>query len=355
MTATGQSPRTVDPASREARRPLPAGVALIVIVAALLAGLLLNATDILRTAERQEPGWIRTVGVTVMQPIADISHFLFLDRPRAALDAALGRNRSPSALVVETTDTTMSAATTAGGSAPATTPTTASPTTSLPEIPTRRTVSAADPLVLYIGGDSMVGQFGPMLQNRAADSDMVESEVVYEFESGLSRPDFVDWPERLADVQAGLAPDVFVLFFGGNDAQAIYMPDGSWIEYGTEEWEQEYRSRVDAVMNQLEDDGRWVYWMGMPVVRSETFLPKVELMNSIYEEVAADHPMVEYVSSWEVFEGPEGGYSEYLTNADGDLVDMRLDDGVHLTTNGGIRLAEVTYQRIAEDWGLPAG
>jgi uncharacterized protein len=223
----------------------------------------------------------------------------------------------------------------------------------VPAVPEQRTVTAADPLVLYIGGDSMVGQFGPMLQNRAGESGQVESEVVYEFESGLSRPDFVDWPERLADVQAGLDPDAFVLFFGGNDAQAIYMPDGTWIDFGTPEWEEEYRARVDAVMTQLEEAGDWVYWMGMPIVRSDTFRPRVELMNSIYQSVAENHPMVEFVSSWEVFQGADGGYSEYLTDAAGDLVDMRLDDGIHLTTNGGIRLADVTYRRIAEDWNLP--
>lgn len=344
MTTTPTTPPPSDDPST--RRPMAAGLALFVIIAALLAGLLLNSADILRTAQRQEQGWMRTIGIALMEPVHDVSHLLYLDRPRAVLDDALGRR---------------TAAPEPAGQGP--TPSTPTTTTSAPTVetttittvpmPTRRTVDAGDPLILYIGGDSMVGQFGPMLQNRAGDSGMVESEVVYEFESGLSRPDFVDWPQRLARVQEDLDPDVFVLFFGGNDAQAIFMPDGTWIDFGTPAWDEEYRRRVDDVMTQLEEGGDWAYWMGMPVVRSETFLPKVRLMNSIYEDVASEHPMVEYVPSWEVFEGPDGGYSEYLTNADGDLVDMRLDDGIHLTTNGGIRLAEVTYQRIAEDWGLP--
>ena len=206
---------------------------------------------------------------------------------------------------------------------------------------------------MYIGGDSMVGQFGPMLDNRASQSGMVESEVVYEFESGLSRPDFIDWPQRLEQVSEELDPDVFVVYFGGNDAQAIYMPDGSWIEFGTPEWEEEYRRRVDEVMTLLTDRGHWVYWMGLPIVQSESFQERVRLMNQIYEEQAAQHEMVTFIEAWSVFEGPDGGYSEYLTDANGDLVDMRLDDGIHYTTAGAIRLAEVVYQVIAEDWGLP--
>lgn len=332
--------------SESERRRIPAGVALIVIIGALLLGLLLNAPDILRTAERQEQGWQRTVGVALMEPIAEVSHLLYLDRPREAVDALLVRGPVPA-----DEPSTPSPATTA----PPVAASSSSSTSTTVAAPTRRTVSVEEPLVMYIGGDSMVGQFGPMLDNRAARSGMVDSEFVYEFQSGLSRPDFVDWPERLRTVSAQLDPDVFVLFFGGNDAQAIYMPDGSWVDFDTPEWEEEYRRRVDGVMNQLEEAGHWVYWMGMPIVRSETFRPRVELLNEIYESEAADHPRVTFIESWSVFQGPDGGYSEYLTDAEGNLVDMRLDDGVHLTTAGAIRLAEVVYQIMAEDWGLGEG
>lgn len=332
--------------SESERRRIPAGVALIVIIGALLLGLLLNAPDILRTAERQEQGWQRTVGVALMEPIAEVSHLLYLDRPREAVDALLVRGPVPA-----DEPSTPSPATTA----PPVAASSSSSTSTTVAAPTRRTVSVEEPLVMYIGGDSMVGQFGPMLDNRAARSGMVDSEFVFEFQSGLSRPDFVDWPERLRTVSAQLDPDVFVLFFGGNDAQAIYMPDGSWVDFDTPEWEEEYRRRVDGVMNQLEEAGHWVYWMGMPIVRSETFRPRVELLNEIYESEAADHPRVTFIESWSVFQGPDGGYSEYLTDAEGNLVDMRLDDGVHLTTAGAIRLAEVVYQIMAEDWGLGEG
>lgn len=334
-----------DPSTQEVedtRRRLPAGIVLVVVIGSLFFGLLLNAPDILRTAERQEPGWQRTVGVTLMEPIARVSNFLLLDRPRALIDDLLGRAPAqPEASPPPTS------------AAPSTTTVPATTSTTVVEEAERRTITPEEPLQMYIGGDSMVGQFGPMLDNRASQSGMVASEVVYEFESGLSRPDFVDWPERLTDVSDDLDPDVFVLYFGGNDAQAIYMPDGSWIEYGTPEWEEEYRSRVEEVMTLLEERGHWVYWMGMPVVRSETFQERVRFLNEIYSSEASDHPRVRFVETWSVFEGPEGGFSEYLTNADGDLVDMRLDDGVHYTTAGAIRLADVTYDILAEDWNLP--
>lgn len=327
----------------DGRRRIPAGIVLLVVVTSLLVGLFLNAPDILRTARRQEPGWQRTVGVALMEPISEASRFLFLDRPRRLIDTALGRapaGGEPASPPVTTPSVT-------------TIPDQTTTSTTAPSAVERREVTHEDPLVMYIGGDSMVGQFGPMLDNRASQSEMVESEVVYEFESGLSRPDFVDWPERLRRVSEDLDPDVFVIYFGGNDAQAIYMPDGSWIEFGTPEWEEEYRRRVDEVMALLTERGHWVYWMGLPIVQSESFQERVRLMNRIYQEQAAEYERVSFIEAWSVFEGPDGGYSEYLTNAEGDLVDMRLDDGVHYTTAGAIRLAEVVYEVIAEDWNLP--
>jgi hypothetical protein len=253
------------------------------------------------------------------------------------VDAAIGRQDDVSPTSTTTTTAPTPVAT------PETTTTTA---------PSRREITATDPLRMFIGGDSMVGQFGPMLENTAEAGGLVEvTEVLYEFSSGLTRPDFLDWPVRLREIREAQDPDVIVLFFGGNDAQAIQI-DGTWHEFGSETWMTEYRARVGDLMAELDEDGRDVYWMGMPIVRSDDFRQKVEVLNEIYRSEADRFERVNFVDSWPVFTGADGGFSEYLTDANGDLVDMRLNDGIHLTTAGGIRLAEVTFGFIADKWGI---
>ena len=316
---------------------MPAGRVIGVIVVALAIGLILNAPDIRRTAERQEAGWKRDVAIAMIQPFDWFSKTLRLDAPHNLIDAAIGRpsEQSPTS----TTTTTMPV--------PVATPDTTTTTS-----PTRREITAADPLRMFIGGDSMVGQFGPMLENTAEAGGLVDvTEVLYEFSSGLTRPDFLDWPVRLREIREVQNPDVIVLFFGGNDAQAIQI-DGVWFEFGSDTWLSEYRTRVGALMTELDEDGRDVYWMGMPIVRSEDFRQKVEVLNEIYRSEAERFDGVNFVDSWSVFTGADGGFSEYLTDANGDLVDMRLNDGIHLTTAGGIRLAEVAFGVIAAHWGL---
>jgi hypothetical protein len=319
---------------------MAAGQVIGVSLVALVIGLLLNAPDIRRTADRQEAGWRRDLAVTVIEPFEWFARALRLDAAHNLIDRALGRDPSPVVVAAEST-TTITTAVTSGSS----------PTTTVP-VEVRRQVTAADPLRIFIGGDSMVGQFGPMLENRAEKSGLVRiTEVIYEFDSGLTRPDFVDWPQRLREVNRVQDPEVIVLFFGGNDAQAIQIA-GDWHEFGTDEWVEEYRRRVSDLMSELDGDNRDVYWIGMPIVRSDSFRQKVEVLNQIYRSEAERFECVTYVDSWQLFTGPGGGYSEYLVDASGDLVDMRLNDGIHLTTAGGIRLAETVFGLIADNWGV---
>ncbi len=316
---------------------MPAGRVIGVIVFALAIGLILNAPDIRRTAERQEAGWKRDVASAMIQPFEWFARTLRLDAPHNLIDSAIGRQAEQSPPSTTTTTAPVPVAT------PETTPTTA---------PSRREITAADPLRMFIGGDSMVGQFGPMLENTAEAGGLVEvTEVLYEFSSGLTRPDFLDWPVRLREIREVQDPDVIVLFFGGNDAQAIQI-DGVWHEFGSDTWMAEYRTRVGDLMYELDEDGRDVYWMGMPIVRSDDFRQKVEVLNEIYRSEAERFESVNFVDSWSVFTGADGEFSEYLTDSNGDLVDMRLNDGIHLTTAGGIRLAEVAFGVIAENWGI---
>ena len=68
----------------------------------LLAGVLflglatfLNAASLLKTAERQPDGAVRTLAVGIMSPLAEMSGVLLLDRPRQLLDSAPWGARPP--------------------------------------------------------------------------------------------------------------------------------------------------------------------------------------------------------------------------------------------------------------------
>lgn len=337
---------------------MPARRAVAVTLAALLLGALLNAGDLLATARQQPFGWPRQVAVTVTEPLYQLSRALGLDRPRAALDRALGNDAEPApAEAVVAAPSPSSAPPDPGAATAAPSPRRRAPSpqadrpTPSPTASEARVVGAADPLRMFVAGDSMVGQFGPAMQDLAGDTGVVTTQVQYEFKSGLTRPDFLDWPARMREVGAAFDPDVIVFFIGGNDPQPLKL-DGVVREPGDPVWVAEYRRRVEELMDQLQTDGRRVYWIGMPIARDAEYTRRMRMLNDIYATEASTRPAITFVSSWEVFTGPDGQFSEYLPDDDGDLVDMRLNDGIHLTTAGAYRLARVVFGRIVEELEL---
>src|SRR5262245_7726811 len=81
--------RRTRPRAEGERRLWSAGHALVVCVLALLIAALLNAPGIHKSAYNQPDGWKRDVALAFTGPLNTVSHALFLDRPRAAIQSAI--------------------------------------------------------------------------------------------------------------------------------------------------------------------------------------------------------------------------------------------------------------------------
>ena len=68
----------------------PAGRVLVIIVAALVLAMLVNADALVARAERKPPGAERDRSLAVWHPVQDVSHVLQLDRLRQVTDWAVG-------------------------------------------------------------------------------------------------------------------------------------------------------------------------------------------------------------------------------------------------------------------------
>ena len=110
-----------------------------------------------------------------------------------------------------------------------------------------------DPLRLHVLGDSMVRFFGDTMVSLANDTGVIDATTEHELSSGLSRPDFYDWPARLVEVMASEDPDAVVLMIGGNDAQSIVV-DGQIARPFSDAWMGEYSARVGHAMDLVTTD-----------------------------------------------------------------------------------------------------
>ena len=341
----------------------------------LAVAALLSSESLVGLAERQPVGTSRDIALSAARNLHRASSFLSLDRPANALRSALGKDETTydvAAIIASNAPTEQAPPTTPAGT-PDTAPTPSSPVTaSSVSPPTSSTAAPApstattapplagppaardssvrpitedDPLKLWVGGDSLslsltVG-FG-----RVTSPTLVDFTRDTQLSSGLTRKDFLDWPQRLARLLTEDRPDVLVIMFGGNDYQDVIF-NGQLLERPSRPWLDFYRTRVAEAMDLLNQPGLQVIWVGQPVMRSDFFSAGMAHLNEIYRSEAATRTSISYFDTWNLFTDPQGNYTDTI---DGTL--MRENDGIHLTTAGGIRLAQAIWNQAAPRWGL---
>ncbi|WP_423917794.1 DUF459 domain-containing protein [Candidatus Poriferisodalis sp.] len=394
--------------STDRRTGVAAGRVLAAGALGLLLAIMLNSQQLLREAQQKPFGWERDASVAVWEPVEGASSAVGLHLPRLWADEALGHSvtdpgattdpfasavvgdaagdaavadSTPTGVVVADTpatgpvgtdsDDTPAVAdqmTDSGSTVGGTVGTeltagdeqqasgtlddvaTSAPPTSVPWFPT-----PADPLQLSIMGDSMVQFFGKTMVGLANDTGVIDASTEHQLASGLSRPDFYDWPTRIVEVMAGEDPDAVVLMFGGNDAQAIVV-DGQIARRFSESWLQEYSARVGHIMDLVTTDPeRILIWVGQPIMEDPEYDSRMQRVNEVFAAEAAERDRVRYVDIRDLFRGPNGGFSRYVADADGQLTDVRLTDGVHLSTIGGRWLSEVLLDELGLVVDLTSG
>ena len=134
--------------------------------------------------------------------------------------------------------------------------------------------------------------------------------------------------------------------FGGNDYQDVYH-NGQLLKRPSQGWLDFYRSRVAEAMDLLNQPDIEVIWVGTPIMRGEFFATGMAHLNEIYRSEAASRSSIQYFDSWHRFADANGNYTDHIN---GQLV--READGIHLTTAGGVLLAEAIWETIAPRWGI---
>jgi hypothetical protein len=336
------------------------------IVAGLLLAALLNADHLEDRADKMPFGAERDFWLSIWRPVQAVSDALLLNRPRQWLDDLTDReitkpnlglvNQPPPTQTTgpgnsptpdQATPTPQAGQSPSPGASPTPEPTaTSTPTAAEPAV---RVPTAENPIKMFIAGDSMAVSFGGALSRMASETGLITPELDARASTGLSRPDFYDWPTRLNDVAQGPDADVMVVIFGANDSQGVKTPDGEIFQPLSDGWRAEYRRRVSGTMDLITAPNRLVVWVGQPVMEGEDFSARMADINEIYRSEAAKRSGIVFFDSWPLFTDEDGNYAAYLPDGDGADQLMRAGDGIHLSLEGSDRLARAVLDRINED------
>ena len=217
---------------------------------------------------------------------------------------------------------------------------TASTTTRPRRVVHRRALTPADPLRLWIAGDSLAGSIGPSLGELTANTGVVQPQYDSRVSSGLLTPDFYDWPKHAQQQLALLDPEVVVFIIGTNDANV-------W----SDKLSDQYRIRTEAMMRELVGTKhRDVYWVGAPVAQAKHHETGVLEVNRIQREAAAAVAGVTYVDAHAIFDDANGNYQSRFADQFGRTQIMRAGDGVHFSVAGADLISADIFGLVNAEW-----
>jgi hypothetical protein len=98
--------------------------------------------------------------------------------------------------------------------------------------------------------------------------------------------------------------------------------------------------------------GARIVWIGLPPLRDPERRTAAEDMNGAAADEAAKRPEASYVDLHGMFGADSGAFSPYVRGPSGQMVRVRQEDGVHLTTEGTEWVADLVYGRILADAGV---
>jgi uncharacterized protein len=334
-----EHPHAELPAHEDGRVRAPWTRVLGIAVAAFGVWFLLFAPTLQHNAQVSPVGTRRTVSLDVTGPVAALSRALQLSRIVSATGRSNGVPGGSVGLITSgprptTTPTTHPAP---GSGTKGTTPTTTPPD---PKEPT-----AAAPLRALIVGDSIGLDLGGPLQSDLAGTGVVSAALDARVSTGLTRPDYFDWPAELASDIKTAQPQVVVIMMGANDAQDFLGPPD--VPYTSPQWNTLYAQRVAKFMQIAQSGGATVVWVGMPPMQNPGLNAQMSDLNAVVQQQAVQtKPPVTYLSTDRSLGTPQGGYTAFVTNGAGQVVNVRTPDGTHMTPGGGQVVAQQVMSEL---------
>lgn len=207
-----------------------------------------------------------------------------------------------------------------------------------------RSVGAAKKRVLVVGASSIQFAVGTTLERRIPQYEGVKVMRFGKLATGLSRPDYFDWPKKIDALAKKFKPDLVIANFGGNGAQNIPLEGYAEAKYPSAEWDAAYAQRVTGLLELCQGHGADVVFVGMPNMRKPAFASKMAYLNKVQQK-AAEEAGALWISTWEMSSMPDGTYRKSIEVGQRRGL-MRTSDGIHYRGLGAQFVVDNVLQQI---------
>lgn len=187
--------------------------------------------------------------------------------------------------------------------------------------------------VLLIGDSMMMEGLGPTLHHRLRKRDNLDVYREGKYSSGLSRPDFYDWPSNLAAMLDKYRPDLLIMSLGANDTQDIVIDKKRYF-IDTKSWAEIYLQRCKDFITLADNGKRHIVWISLPVMGKEPYFTRTRLISKLQEEASKTISSAEFVNIEHLLT-ENGKYTTFYKDKNNQSIRLRSQDLIHVSTAGG--------------------
>lgn len=193
-------------------------------------------------------------------------------------------------------------------------------------------------------GDAIGGGLGAGLARVSEPSGEYDVSVRLNEESGLARPEVYDWAATVPKILAGNTFDVIVVQLGANDRQTI-RDGGQRYDFNSPEWIAAYRKQIDLLLDQLQAANARIIWVSPPPMKDPEYDAAMRVIAALQQERVAARGLT-FLDIRPQFSGPDGSYTDVVTDDAGNPIKLRGRDGISFFKTGNNRMGELVLAAI---------
>jgi LysM repeat protein len=208
---------------------------------------------------------------------------------------------------------------------------------------------------ILLVGDSLSIGLGKQLDAVFAGRPGVRFAHLGKVSSGLANPAFFNWDEQLTAQVKAHHPDLVLIMVGANDDKPLPALGGGQAAFGTKAWDAAYAARLAKLhaIVRAENPQAAVAYIGVPVMGDPAFNALMLHVNGVIEKTARSLPGASYIDVEHTLADASGAYAPVARTADGNVVKLRAEDGVHISGTGSRLLAVRCLEAVADATSLP--
>lgn len=191
---------------------------------------------------------------------------------------------------------------------------------------------AAMPIRILLTGDSLMEAMGPQMQREMQGYDNITLIPIGKRSTGLSRPDFYNWPAVLEKHLRQHRPHIVIMWVGTNDPQGIHGMSGLG-EPCSKAWLKAYTYKLIEIVRICQRHHARLIFLSPPVMADPELDTQLAKITDLMRKTCR-HYRLGFIDTRPILADSRGRFRMQTARSDGKTVDIRWKDRVHITGEG---------------------